>query len=439
MPDPHRPWGHRPRHAAVRVPNPGPSVGSWLPRCVIAVGAAAAIGLLATASGASNAAVDHSAATGQSGSAELPALRSITDLSRGAPPSAKVIPARPVHAAVRAPADPETVSTLAADGIPTVALNAYRVAAARMASADPGCGISWPLLAAIGRVESDHGRYGGAKLLADGTSSIPIIGPALNGVQWDFISDTDRGRLDGDPVYDHAIGPMQFIPSTWAMYGLDANDDGLADPFDINDAALAAARYLCTAGGNLATLAGQERAVLAYNHSDEYLNLVLATAAAYAAGTPVTGPVQGITSGPLPQPAGAFLPPVNPGSAPDAPAAQSSAGRRDARTSRRSTAGDQPAGSGGAAASAGSATGSGTQPTGASGHGPEVSTGPGGSGGSGGAPPMPPVTAPGRPSPTLPVRPAPSSPAGVGGVVSGAVCTVTGLLGNLIPVPCPTR
>jgi len=60
--------------------------------------------------------------------------------------------------------------------------------------------------------------------------------------------------------------------------GVDANGDGAADPFNVNDAALAAARYLCAAGGDLRSSAGQVAAVLAYNYSDEYVAQVLALA-----------------------------------------------------------------------------------------------------------------------------------------------------------------
>jgi hypothetical protein len=114
---------------------------------------------------------------------------------------------------------------------------------------------------------------------------------------------------------------MQFIPSTWAIYGTDANGDGKADVFNINDAALGAARYLCAAGGDLRSHDGQVRAVLAYNHSDEYLAEVLALADAYRRGIPVTGIPVGITSGPLPKiTKTGYIPPANPG-APEAGAA----------------------------------------------------------------------------------------------------------------------
>jgi hypothetical protein len=183
-----------------------------------------------------------------------------------------------------------------------------------MSSVEPGCGIGWWLLAGIGRVESDHGRFAGAVLHADGVSTPRIIGIPLDGSRSAAILDTDGGSLDGDPVYDHAVGPMQFIPSTWAIYGTDANGDGKADVFNINDAALGAARYLCAAGGNLRSRSGQVRAVLAYNHSDQYLAQVLALADAYRRGIPVSGIPVGITSGPLPRITDTgYIPPANPG------------------------------------------------------------------------------------------------------------------------------
>ena len=141
--------------------------------------------------------------------------------------------------------DPATLSVLAAGGIPATALDAYRRAAA---AANPACGITWPLLAAIGRVESNHGRFAGATLHSDGSSTPPIIGIRLDGSRSVVVRDTDGGRLDGDPTYDHAVGPMQFIPSTWAVYRADGNGDGRYDPFNIYDAAAATANYLCQAG-----------------------------------------------------------------------------------------------------------------------------------------------------------------------------------------------
>ncbi len=211
----------------------------------------------------------------------------------------------------------QLASPLAGDGIPVTALEAYQDAANSANAAHPECHIPWPLLAGIGRVESDHGRYGGAILRPDGTSTRPIIGIPLNGDGTEVVTDTDGGAVDGDPVYDHAVGPMQFIPSTWLEYGADGNGDGIKDPFNIFDAALAAADYLCIAGGDLSTTAGQTRAVLTYNHSTAYLDEVLGLERTYASGDPgliipaaptVVPPVP--TTGPGGQPA---PPPVDPG------------------------------------------------------------------------------------------------------------------------------
>ena len=89
------------------------------------------------------------------------------------------------------------------------------------------------------------------------------------------ITDTDGGILDGDVRNDRAVGPMQFIPSTWERYAADGNRDGIADPQNLYDAARAAATYLCAAGGDLSTDAGRRRAIYAYNHSDAYVAKVL--------------------------------------------------------------------------------------------------------------------------------------------------------------------
>ena len=61
---------------------------------------------------------------------------------------------------------------------------------------------------------------------------------------------------------------MQFIPSTWRRYAVDANGDGVQDPNNVYDAAAGAAHYLCNAAGHLEDDASLTRAYLAYNHSD---------------------------------------------------------------------------------------------------------------------------------------------------------------------------
>lgn len=203
-------------------------------------------------------------------------------------------------------------SSLAASGIPATALAAYEQAADRQDVLTPGCRISWPLLAGIGRVESNHGRFAGAVLHTDGLSTPPVIGIPLNGHGTAVIRDTDGGRLDGDTTYDRAVGPMQFIPSTWATWGVDADHDGQKNPFDIFDATAAAAAYLCAAGRDLGTYQGQVAAILSYNHSSAYVATVMGIERVYASGGGVSVPAApgpGAT-GPVATPT---LPPVDPG------------------------------------------------------------------------------------------------------------------------------
>jgi membrane-bound lytic murein transglycosylase B len=177
------------------------------------------------------------------------------------------------------------ITALDESGIPELALRAYRQAANVSADTDAACGLRWQLLAAIGRVESNHGRFGGSRLLTNGYGTRPIRGIPLDGrPNVALIRDTDGGRLDGDMFFDRAVGPMQFIPSTWANVAVDANGDAKRDPDNIFDAALGAARYLCAAGGDLAEPDQAAAAVRRYNHADEYVRVVLALAASYERG-----------------------------------------------------------------------------------------------------------------------------------------------------------
>ena len=172
--------------------------------------------------------------------------------------------------------DPRQHLELDNPDIPLTARAAYLRAAATMAKAAPACGIESSLLAAIGWIESDHGRYGGARLDVDGVSTPLIRGVALDGKgPVSHIADTDGGSLDGDKRWDRAVGPMQFIPTTWVSVAVDADGDGLRSPDDIDDAALAAAVYLCSAPGTLDTAEGRQAAVLRYNASMAYADAVL--------------------------------------------------------------------------------------------------------------------------------------------------------------------
>jgi hypothetical protein len=161
-------------------------------------------------------------------------------------------------------------------GVPLAAIAAYRRAEAVMGAADSSCRLAWQLLAALGRVESDHGRYGGSTLGADGVSRPGVYGVRLDGARGtQAISDSDGGLYDRDRVWDRAVGPMQFIPSTWSAVGVDADGDQRRDPQDIDDAALAAGVYLCAGEGDLADDADLRAAVFRYNHSEAYVDLVL--------------------------------------------------------------------------------------------------------------------------------------------------------------------
>ena len=182
--------------------------------------------------------------------------------------------------------DPGTaVATASTSGIPAAALAAYQRAETVINSADKGCHLSWQLIAAIGRVESDHGRTNGNSLDSNGVAQPGIFGPALDGTHGTSrIADTDAGQYDADAKFDRAIGPMQFIPSTWSVVGVDADGDGKRNPQDIDDASLATAVYLCSGDDDLSSAAGQRAAVYRYNHSQSYVDLVLSIMDAYLQG-----------------------------------------------------------------------------------------------------------------------------------------------------------
>jgi membrane-bound lytic murein transglycosylase B len=172
-------------------------------------------------------------------------------------------------------------------GIPARALLAYGAAERRQRDATPRCRLSWATLAAVGRVESDHGRLGGADLGADGVVRPSVVGVPLDGSPGVAeIRDTDGGRLDGDPEHDRAIGPMQFLPETWARFGVDGDGDGLRDPNDLDDASASAAAHLCANGRDTADGNGWWDGVLAYNRSLDYARRVWTAADRYAAAAP---------------------------------------------------------------------------------------------------------------------------------------------------------
>ena len=203
-------------------------------------------------------------------------------------------PAAYVGAPVPAQADPGTQArrtqlvdegwlrrTSRATGIPSPALRAYADA---QLSGVGGCDVGWTTLAGIGWIESQHGTLGGRTIDSEGRSSSAILGPALDG-SGDFaaIRSTAASRAwHGDATWEHAVGPMQFLRSSWEPWAADGDRDGSIDPHDLDDAAATAARYLCAGGRDLARGDGWASAVLSYNHSDEYVAAVHAAASAYA-------------------------------------------------------------------------------------------------------------------------------------------------------------
>lgn len=210
---------------------------------------------------------------------------------------------RPFQTAGAALSAPPPAAVVNAPGnlrIPTVALNAYRNAERMMASAAPTCGMSWNLLAGIGRIESMHANGGATDV--EGTAVKPILGPALDGT----LPGNEvivQGRNNERVTYARAMGPMQFLPGTWSRYASDGNGDGKAEVQNLYDATLAAARYLCSGGLNMRDQSQVMTSILRYNNSVAYARNVLGWAAAYATGVvpvnlpPITGPVPALGMG----------------------------------------------------------------------------------------------------------------------------------------------
>ena len=226
--------------------------------------------------------------------------------------------------------------------IPALTLRAYREAAAWAAGFDPDCRLPWTVLAGIGRIESNHGLFGGpaARFSAGGTVSPRITGPPLDGNGVARIPDSDGGRWDGDATWDRAVGPMQFIPTTWRSLGRDGNGDRVADPNNLFDAAVSAAGYLCLGGdGDLGDPARLRQAIYGYNHSWPYVDAVLGWARLYQGGVG-TGPA--VPSGP-PAPSTTAAPTTGPpGPDPTTTTRRPTTTEPPTSTTRRPTTTDPP-------------------------------------------------------------------------------------------------
>ena len=247
--------------------------------------------VLATAGGASPRSPEHTATVRDTAVAPMAAVTPTFGDPSGPAIVAAARPLAEVHVAAAQPPT-SVVNHVDALGIPPIALSAYRNAERIMAASAPGCGLSWSLLAGIGRIESMH-AHGGATD-GRGTAVRPIYGPVLDGTlpgNEVIVQSSAAGRVS----YARAVGPMQFLPDTWARYGADGDEDGVADPQNLYDSTLAAARYLCSGGQDLREPLQAISAVLRYNKSMPYARNVLGWADAYATGVvpidlpPLTG------------------------------------------------------------------------------------------------------------------------------------------------------
>lgn len=200
------------------------------------------------------------------------AVPSSTDTSAGADPATAAATPTSGAATLAAWADRLAGPT----DIPARVLQAYGLADLALRRTEPGCHLSWVTVAGLGRIESDHGRFHGAGVRADGEVTPPIVGVPLDG------TDGNATIVGAGGAYSQALGPLQFLPTTWARWGTDTHGTGHADINNIDDAAVTAARYLCADGHDLATGPGWSAAVLSYNASEDYARRVYAAAQAYA-------------------------------------------------------------------------------------------------------------------------------------------------------------
>jgi membrane-bound lytic murein transglycosylase B len=216
--------------------------------------------------------------------AQVPVAPTTTAAPRSSAPAAP----SPSVAAAPGPARPaDSLATWAgkisgATGMPAVAVQAYAYAQLLVRNINPQCAIGWTTLAGIGEVQSHHGQAGGAVLDKTGRSTPPIVGPALDGRDGrPLVSDTDAGAFDSDPVYEHTMGPLMLLPAVWRANASDADADAILDPYDIDDASLAAAKVLCAGGEDLTQRAGWNAAVGRIQAGDAFAEAVFQAADSY--------------------------------------------------------------------------------------------------------------------------------------------------------------
>lgn len=156
----------------------------------------------------------------------------------------------------------------AANEIPDEALVAYQRAASVMAKAAPECHLEWSLLAAIGRIASDHG--------GSDVAAVALVDAGRRAAP-----DTDGGTLDGDASHDLPVGPLRLLPATWTVVAVDGDDDGDRNPEDLDDASLAAGVVLCGNDRDLTRDGDFRDALHMFNTAPRYPGVVARLAEAY--------------------------------------------------------------------------------------------------------------------------------------------------------------
>ncbi len=170
----------------------------------------------------------------------------------------------------------------ATTGVPDVAVQAYGYAQLLIARSDPTCHLSWTTIAAIGKAETGHGQPAGTNLDHTGRSTPLLVGPPLDGTHGRaLVRDTDAGAFDGDATYDRMLGALHLSPTLWRTYAADGDDDGIRDPNDIDDAAVAVATLLCAGADDLNRLSGWQTALARYRPGASYARTVFSVADQY--------------------------------------------------------------------------------------------------------------------------------------------------------------